>query len=74
MAFGLPEVRRGRADLAYVVFVAFGVAAMWLLVDDNFGTVFRNHGEVVSAVVVLATVRAERLRKRRKCVDGLTDS
>jgi len=72
--FGLPEVRRGGADLAYVALVAFGLATMWALVEGNFGTAFRHRGEVVWAVVVLAAVGAERLLKRRKCFNGHTDS
>ena len=58
---GVPEVRRGGTDLAYVILVGVGSATSWALVEGNFGTAYRHRGDFVWAVAVFAALGANRI-------------
>jgi hypothetical protein len=66
---------RRRDVLGFPVLVAGALACMWALVDGNIGTAFRHRGEVVWAVVVLATYgfdvlqQSHRVRRAKQGVE-----
>jgi len=68
--------RQWTPALAYTGFVWLGSAAMWALVDRNFGTAYRHRGELVWCVVVFAAIGGHHLwlRRRQPPAAGVADS
>jgi hypothetical protein len=62
-AFGLIAVRRSAHVLLFPLLVGAGSAAMWALVEGNFGTAYRHRGEFVWVVALLAAAGAADLRR-----------
>lgn len=61
---GLGSMRRHARILAFPLLVTCGLAAMWALVEGNFGTAYRHRGEFVWAVFVLAAPGLSALHRR----------
>ena len=64
--FGLGGAWRRRQALAFPILSGCAVLVMYGLTEGNLGTAYRHRGELVWAVVLLATLGAERLVHRRQ--------
>lgn len=65
-----PFVLRRRQALAFPVVLIVGLSVGYGLSEGNIGTAFRHRGEVVSSVVVLATLGLANLSRRRRRTDA----
>lgn len=69
---GTWQARRRLETLAFPVFAAAGVIAMYALVEGNFGTAFRHRAEATWALWLLAGVGAAHLLAARRAEKGET--
>jgi hypothetical protein len=64
--FGLGGAWRRRRALAFPILSGSGALVMYGVTEGNLGTAYRHRGELVWALVLLATLGAERLLRRRQ--------
>lgn len=69
---GIREAKRvaqSHPEIELTGLLAVGLIAMWALIDRNFGTAFRHRGEVFVCLVILASVRVDRILTERSTSD-----